>query len=150
MSDADRPATHVAERLAQIRRRMDEAALRAGRHTGEVTLVAVSKTHPLDTIAAAYAAGERHFGENRFEEAAEKMVQAEQLGLTGICWHFIGTVQSRQTASALGGYHLIHSVDRAKIAHCLSRDAVATGQTVAVLLEVNVRGERSKHVFSLC
>ncbi len=148
MSDADRPATHVAERLAQIRRRMDEAALRAGRQTGEVTLVAVSKTYPLDTIAAAYAAGERHFGENRFEEAADKMVQAAQMGLTGIHWHFIGTVQSRQTPSALRGYHLIHSVDRAKIAHRLSRDAVAAGQTVAVLLEVNVSGERSKHGFS--
>jgi pyridoxal phosphate enzyme (YggS family) len=110
-------------------------------------LVAVSKTHPLDAIVAAAAAGQRDFGENRLEELWSKAEAARSAGME-IAWHFIGTIQSRKTGEAIGPWTLIHSVDRAKIAQRLSRDAVTAGVVVPILLEANVSGEASKHGFT--
>jgi pyridoxal phosphate enzyme (YggS family) len=126
---------------------MAQAALRAERDPADVLLVAVSKTHPLSAIAAAAAAGQRDFGENRFEELWSKLEGARSMGLD-VAWHFIGTIQSRKTGEAIGPWALIHSVDRAKIAARLSRDAMDAGKVVAVLFEVNVSGEASKHGFT--
>jgi hypothetical protein len=138
----------IVDSLTAVRSRMAEAARRAGRNPGAITLVAVSKTKPMAAIAAAYAAGQRDFGENRLEELWEKVEQAQTLGLTQIRWHLIGTIQSRKTELAVGPFALIHSVDRVKIAKRLSRDATAAGHVLSVLLEVNVSGEASKHGFS--
>lgn len=126
---------------------MVAAALRAGRDPSDVLLVAVSKTHPLAAIEAAVAAGQRHFGENRLEELWPKVQAAQAAGLD-IQWHMIGPIQSRKSREAVGPWALIHSVDRVKIAARLSRDAEAAGQTLPVLLEVNVSGEESKHGFA--
>ena len=98
-------------------------------------------------IEAAVAAGQRDFGENRLEELWPK-VEAAQTAHLDVTWHFIGTIQSRKTEAAVGPWALIHSVDRAKIAQRLSRDAVSAGQVLKVLLEVNVSGEESKHGFA--
>ena len=98
-------------------------------------------------IEAAVAAGQRDFGENRLEELWPK-VEAAQAADLDVTWHFIGTIQSRKTEAAIGPWALIHSVDRAKIAQRLSRDAVHAGQVLRVLLEVNVSGEESKHGFA--
>jgi pyridoxal phosphate enzyme (YggS family) len=127
---------------------MAAAAQRAGRSPASVELVAVSKTHPLEAIAAAAAHGQLDFGENRFGELWQKVASAETAGLAGLRWHFIGAIQSRQTGSAVGPLALIHGVDRAKIAQRLSRDAEAAGRVLPVLLEVNVSGEASKHGFT--
>ncbi len=127
---------------------MDQAATRAGRGPQAVTLVAVSKLHPFAAIAAAYAAGQRDFGENRVEELWPKVQEAAAQGLTDIRWHLIGTIQSRKSHLAVGPFALIHAVDRTKIAERISRDAVAQGMVMPVLLEVNVSGEASKHGFS--
>lgn len=138
----------IAQNLERTRARMDQAARRAGRDPAEITLVAVSKTHPLAYIAQAYAAGQRDFGENRLEELLPKMEQAAAEGLDEIRWHAIGPIQSRKTRMAVGPITLIHAVDRGKIATRLSNDAQAAGRVMPVLLEVNVSGEASKHGFA--
>jgi pyridoxal phosphate enzyme (YggS family) len=143
----DYTAGQIAANLESVRRRMVAAAKRAGRDPGDVLLVAVSKTHPLAAIEAAVAAGQRDFGENRLEELWPK-VEGAGVAHLNVNWHFIGTIQSRKTGEAVGPWTLIHSVDRAKIAQRLSRDAVAAGQVLAVLLEVNASGEASKHGFA--
>lgn len=138
----------IAANIAQVRQRIDAAAQRVGRNGGQVTLVAVSKTQPIDAIAEAYATGQRDFGENRLEELWPKVEEAKQLGLVGIRWHLIGTIQSRKSADAIGPFVLIHSVDRLKLANRLHREAAAAGKVMDILLEVNVSGEESKHGFT--
>ena len=127
---------------------MAAAARRVQRSPDEITLVAVSKTMPLALIAEAAQAGQVDFGENRLEELSEKVDAAAEARLGTIRWHAIGTIQSRKTKLALGPIALIHAVDRPKIAQRLSRQAAEVGRTPAVLLEVNVSGEASKHGFS--
>ena len=143
----------IAHNLAAVRQRILAVAQRAGRDPATITLVAVSKTKPMTAIQAAYAAGQRDFGENRLEELAIKVPQAQALGLEGIRWHLIGAIQSRKTpdvvaAYAAGLYALLHAVDRLKIAERLSRDAGGGGCVLSILLEVNVSGEASKQGFS--
>ena len=144
----------IALRLNEIGLRIRAAAERAGRNPADVQLVAVSKTHPISDISEAIGAGQHEFGENRLEEVAEKIEQARQLGIhDAIRWHLIGTIQSRKSGDAVALWKsahcaLIHSVDTAKLAKRLSRDAEAAGVVLSLLLEVNVSGEESKHGFS--
>lgn len=135
----------VAANLAAVQAQIVAAAQRVGRRPEEITLIAVSKTQSMETIAAAYGAGQRDFGENRLEELWPKVDAAKAHGLDAIRWHMMGTIQSRKTGEAVGPFVLIHSVDRTKIAVRLSRDAAAAGQVMNILLEVNVSGEASKH-----
>ena len=135
----------VAANLATVRAQIVAAAQRVGRRPEEITLIAVSKTQSMETIAAAYGAGQRDFGENRLEELWPKVDAAKARGLDAIRWHMMGTIQSRKTGEAVGPFVLIHSVDRTKIAARLSRAAAAAGQVMDILLEVNVSGEASKH-----
>lgn len=138
----------IATNLAHVNERIGDAATRAGRDPAEVTLLAVSKTQPFALIEAALAAGQRDFGENRFEEIWRKVELGQELGLDEqLRWHFIGSIQSRKTRQAIGPFALVHSVDRVKIANRLARDAEAAGCVMSVLLEVNVSGEASKHGF---
>lgn len=140
--------TMIAANLASVCARIDAAAQRVGRSSDQITLVAVSKTHPFAAIEAAYAAGQRDFGENRVEELWPKVEAAQQHGLDDIRWHLIGTIQSRKSASAIGPFAMIHSVDKMKLANRLNRDALAAGKVMDALLEINVSGEESKHGFS--
>ena len=144
----DAQAAAIVANLAAVRTRIAAAADRAGRDPADVTLVAVSKTRPMAEIVAAYAAGQRDFGENRLDELWDKVETAQTQGLDGIRWHMIGTIQSRKTQQAVGPFVLVHSVDRVKIAARLSRDAEAADHVLSVLLEVNVSGEASKHGFT--
>jgi hypothetical protein len=138
----------IEANLAEVRAQITAAARQAGRKPDDITLVAVSKTQPMDAIVAAYAAGHRDFGENRLEELWAKVHDAQRHGLHDIRWHMIGTIQSRKTGDAIGPFALIHSVDRTKIAARLSRDAVAAGRVMDILLEINVSGEASKHGYT--
>ncbi len=138
----------ITANLEHIRERIAAAAQRSGRSADAVQLVAVSKTQPFAAIEAAYAAGQRDFGENRLEELWTKVRAAQERGLDAIRWHMIGTIQSRKTGDAVGPFVLIHSIDREKIAVRLSRDARAADRVMDVLLEVNVSGESSKHGFT--
>lgn len=142
-------AAAITQNLNDIRQRIADAARRSGRTPENVTLVAVSKTHPFDAIQAAIAAGQHDFGENRFEELWPKIVSAEDAKLTQqIRWHFIGQVQGRKTDQVIGPIALVHSVDRAKIAQRISSDAQKASTIVPILLEVNISGEASKHGFA--
>jgi PLP dependent protein len=140
---------HIPTNLSRVRDRIAAAAVRAGRDPGQVTLVAVSKLQPIAAIETAYAAGQRDFGENRLEELLPKAEEAHRLGLSGLRWHMIGTVQSRKSKLAVGPWELIHALDRMKLAQRLSRDALEAGCVMPALLEVNVSGEESKHGFSV-
>jgi pyridoxal phosphate enzyme (YggS family) len=140
--------SEILNNLTSVRSQIATATVAAGRKPADVTLVAVSKTKPIAAIAAAYAAGQRDFGENRLEELWPKVDAAQELGLMEIRWHLIGNIQSRKTAQAVGPFALIHSIDRDKIAQRLSRDAEAASCVLSVLLEVNVSGEESKHGFT--
>ena len=130
-----------------ILQRMQVAAERVGRTADEITLVAVSKTKPVEDILAAYAAGIRHFGENRAEALAEK---AQTLAhLTDIQWHFIGHLQTRQSQPIAEHAHCFHAVDREKIAVRLSNQLQGTGRTLPIFIELNISGEASKGGFAM-
>lgn len=135
----------IAENLASVRDRISEAARHAGRSVSSVRLIAVSKAHPASAVAEAFAAGQRDFGENRVQEALDKMlgVPAEAT------WHLIGHLQSNKAKRVPGSFVMVHTVDSARLALALDRYARAGGvQTVArpldVLLQANVTGEATK------
>ncbi len=128
----------VAEQLAAVRRRVAEAAARAGRAPDEVTLVAVSKGHGVEAVRAAYEAGQRHFGENRAAELAAKA----PLLPGDIRWHYVGTLQRRKVPLARAHTALLHSLDRPSLAAAWSR---GDGPTPPALIQVNVAGESQKH-----
>jgi pyridoxal phosphate enzyme (YggS family) len=141
--------SELQERYQTVLENIAESAKRAGRQPEEVTLVAVTKTWPVEVILAAHEAGMRQFGENRPEELAEKRPEIEaQLGdENGITWHFIGTLQSRKTGMVADYADCVHSLDRMKIANRLSRQLTGNGRSLPVFLEVNVSGEGSKSGF---
>ena len=137
----------LADRIAAVQERIAAATRRAGRDPAEVTLVAVSKTHSPEEVAAAYAAGLRVFGENRVEEAAPKTGEVARLVAPAEppAWHMIGHLQSRKAEDVLPWASMVHSVDSVKLAQRLSR--FATAEKLPILLEVNVSGEASKYGF---
>ena len=110
-------------RYTVILQQIHQTAQQAKRNPNEITLVAVTKTWPVETILAAYTAGMRHFGENRAEELAQKRPAVEaKLGPdSGIVWHFIGTLQSRKTHAIADFADTFHALDRLKIANRLSK-----------------------------
>jgi PLP dependent protein len=132
---------HLIERLEQVQERIWRASERAGRDPNAITLVAITKGHPVETIAAAYEFGLRDFGENRTAELLEKRAA---LDLPGARWHFVGHLQSRKARDLIGQTDLIHSVDRLSLAEELSKRAEAAGEVVTGLLQVNASGEETK------
>ena len=108
----------VAENLAHVRERIALAASRAGRRAEEITLIAVSKTHSARKIQELYAAGVRHFGENRVQERESKLAHLSVLGAT---WHMIGHLQKNKAARAAQLFDTIDSVDSAALAEKLDR-----------------------------
>jgi pyridoxal phosphate enzyme (YggS family) len=108
----------IAENLAHIRERINLAAARAGRRPDDITLVAVSKTHPAEKIRELYEAGVRHFGENRVQEREAKSAQLADLDIT---WHMIGHLQKNKAARAAGLFDTIDSVDNVALAEKLNQ-----------------------------
>lgn len=138
----DRSQIEIAAQLADVQRRIEEAVARAGRPAGSVRLLAVSKNKPPEAIRAAYAAGQREFGENYAQELAQK---AEALrDLEGLRWHFVGRLQRNKAKQVVQAARTVHTVDRAELAAELGKRAAAAGAQVRVLVEVNVSGEASK------
>jgi len=133
----------IASNLARVQERITAAARRAGREPREITLVAVTKTVPLEAIVAAYTLGLRHFGENRVQEALQKVAGRPP----GATWHMIGHLQRNKAKAAVRIFDLIHSVDSVPLAQELDRHCRALGKRLPVLLEVNVAGEASKFGF---
>jgi PLP dependent protein len=131
---------HLSQNLENIKQRIDQAALGAGRDPAEVRLVAVTKTVTLDRLKEAVAAGHTLFGENYVQEAKRKITE---LG-PGLTWHFIGHLQSNKAKAAVELFDLIHSVDRLRLAQALEQAAARRGKVQKILLQVNLAGEASK------
>ena len=136
------------QRIGGVQERLAAATRRAGRNPDEVTLVAVSKTHTPEEVAAAYAAGLRIFGENRVEEAAPKAEAVARLVAPAPppAWHMIGHVQSRKAEDVLPWASLVHSVDSVKLAQRLSRFVRPQNPLTHVMLSKRSdRSERSEN-----
>jgi hypothetical protein len=136
-------AANVAARVAEVRERVERARERAGR-SDEVTLVAVTKTHPADAVRAVLAAGVADVGENRVQELEEKV---GEVGRGAIGWHLIGHLQRNKAGKALPLFDLIHSLDSLRLAEALSAEAVKRGVEVRALVQVNASGEETKGGF---
>jgi PLP dependent protein len=153
----------VTENLARVRERIDHAASRAGRRPGEITLVAVSKTHAARKIQELYEAGLRHFGENRVQERESKLAHLSGLQAT---WHMIGHVQKNKAARAASLFDSVDTVDSVALAEKLDRarsdfttegkentdkkkmgaepERIGTGNRLRVLIEVKLDPEPAK------
>ncbi|MBK8970820.1 MAG: YggS family pyridoxal phosphate-dependent enzyme [Hahellaceae bacterium] len=132
----------IADNLQCVRSRIHEAALACGRDPASISLLAVSKMHPVAAIEAAFRAGQRHFGESYAQEAVEKV--AELKALDGVIWHFIGPLQSNKTRPVAEHFDWVHSVDRLKIAQRLSDQRPAGLPPLNICLQVNIDHEGSK------
>lgn len=136
------PAATIASHLAAVRAAIEAAALAAGRDPASVTLVAVSKGQPVEAIRAAYAAGQRDFGENYVQEFVQK---SEQLSdLDGLRWHFLGHLQRNKVKHVIGRVHLLHAVDDMQGLDEMARFAWQNKLHQDVLLQVNLADEQSK------
>lgn len=134
-------ASSIAEKLAAVGAGMRAAAVQHGRAPDAVRLIAVSKTHNRASIRAAFAAGQRDFGENYLQEALDKMQELTDLPLV---WHFIGPIQSNKTRALASYFDWVHTVDRVKVAQRLSAQRPAERGPLNVLLQVNISAEASK------
>ena len=130
----------IAANLAEVRARMEAACRRAGRDPASVTLLAVTKTKPLEDLLAAYEAGVRHFGENRVQEAEEKFPRLPGDAVR----HLVGPIQSNKANRAARLADVLHAVDSADVARRLARAAGNEGRRVSVFVEVNTGGEATK------
>ena len=130
----------VAENLEQVRKNIEEACRKVNRDPKEVTLIAVSKTKPVELLREAYQAGARCFGENKVQEIMDKYPQLP----SDIQWHMIGHLQRNKVKYIVDKVDLIHSVDSMRLAEEISKEAEKKQTDVKVLIEVNVAQEESK------
>ncbi len=134
--------TDIGVRLSSVRERMARAAKAAGRNPSAIRLVAVSKTFGTDYVKAAAALGQVDFGENRVQEAVEKI---ERAGGPGITWHLIGHLQSNKARKAATAFAWIQSIDGVDLLHRIDRAAAEAGTRPRLLVQVDLAGEPTKH-----
>jgi hypothetical protein len=133
----------IPANLERLRNQVADACAHAGRAPADVALMAVSKMHPAEAILEAYAAGQRLFGENRVQEAQAKAPQI--LELPGLDLHLIGPLQNNKTAKAAEIFHAVDTLDSLKTAERLNSAAGTLGRRLAVLVEVKLSHEETKH-----
>ena len=131
----------LKERLTELSTELAELATQAGRSPEEIKLIAVSKTHPSELIAEAFQAGQVRFGENRVQEASEKI---EKLQNPGIEWHLIGHLQKNKARFCPGRFDWIHSVDSRELLELLEKQCALQSQPIQILLQANLSQEDSK------
>lgn len=136
----------IAQNRQVLLERISQAEQSAGRAAGSVQLLAVSKTQPSEAIRAAFAAGQRAFGENYVQEALAKIAELADLPLE---WHFIGPLQSNKTREVAEAFAWVHSVDREKIVRRLAEQRPAHLAPLNICLQVNIDDEASKSGCSL-
>jgi len=132
----------IAGRLTEVRARIAAAARSAGRDPTSIRLVAVSKTFPIEAVRAAYEAGQREFGENRVQEALQKISQSADLAIR---WHLLGHLQLNKARKAEAAFATIQSVDSVELLQKLDRAADESGQAPELLIQVDLAGEATKH-----
>jgi hypothetical protein len=130
----------LADNLAQVQKNISNACEQAGRNPQEVTLVAVSKTKPVEMLKEAYDAGARVFGENKVQEILDKYDQLPN----DIQWHMIGHLQRNKVKYIVDKVAMIHSVDSLRLAQTIEQEAAKKDICVPILIEVNVAQEESK------
>lgn len=130
----------LQDNLIQVEQNIEEACRRAGRDRSEVTLIAVSKTKPAETLQEAYDLGVRVFGENKVQEMADKYEVLPK----DIRWHLIGHLQRNKVKYIIDKAVLIHSVDSLRLAQTIEKEAIKHNLTAHILIEVNVAREESK------
>jgi pyridoxal phosphate enzyme (YggS family) len=133
----------IEENLLRVRERIQRAAERAGRTSGEITLVAVTKTHGPDVVEEAIRAGISDIGENRMQEFLRKAGEVD----LPCRWHLVGHLQTNKINKAVGRFALVHSVDSIRLAEKLAAASERRGTVTDVLCEVNTSGEESKYGF---
>jgi len=131
----------IADRLTEVRARIDRAARSAGRDPASVTLVAVSKTFPIAAVRQAYEAGQRDFGENRVQEALQKIRATKDLDIR---WHLLGHLQTNKARKAAPAFATIQSVDSVELLQKLDAAAAEGGHTPDLLIQVDLAGEATK------
>ncbi|MDW7738718.1 MAG: YggS family pyridoxal phosphate-dependent enzyme [Bacillota bacterium] len=129
----------LAENYREVLKNIEEAALKAGRNPENIKLIAVTKTVGIDEVRQAANLGMKDFGENRVQDAAEKVISLPDLN-----WHFIGHLQSNKVKDVLPYYMMIHSLDRLSLAKAVQSWAEKLDLLVNMLIQVNVSGEESK------
>ena len=133
----------IAENLARVQERVQQAANRSGRSIDDITLVAVSKTWPVETIEEAVQTGLQVFGENKVQEILEKVPALPD----HLHWHLIGHLQSNKIRKVLPLCEMIHSVDSLKLAQGIDRIAAELNLSPRVLIQVNVASDDAKFGF---
>ena len=131
----------VAENLAQVQKNIEESCRNVNRDPGEVTLIAVSKTKPVEMLREAYDAGARVFGENKVQEIVDKYDHMP----SDVKWHMIGHLQRNKVKYIVDKVAMIHSVDSFRLAETIEKEAAKKNVTVPILIEVNVAQEESKY-----
>lgn len=134
----------IQENLVQVREKIRKACERVGRNPEDVTLIAVSKTKPVQDISEAIEAGQFVFGENKVQEIMDKYP-----ALSGIQWHMIGHLQRNKVKYIIDKVQMIHSVDSLRLAQQISAEAVKANAVMPVLMEINVAEEESKFGYRL-
>lgn len=134
----------IADRVAAVRDRIARAAARARRRPEEVTLVAVSKTHPPDAVREAFVAGVRDFGENKVQEAEPKIAALSALRREGLRWHLVGHLQANKARAAVSLFDRIHSVDGVRLGGRLEKAAEEQAKSYPALVQVKLGAEETK------
>ena len=142
MSEKEQAVQGLSERIAHVRERIDATARRCNREPEEITLIAISKTHPSALLREALEAGITDLGENRVQEADGKIVE---LGRNAARWHLVGHLQSNKTKRAVQLFDVIHSLDSVSLAQRLDRLCVAAGRAeLPMLIQIDLGGEATK------
>jgi PLP dependent protein len=131
----------VASNLQSVRSRIAAAAARAGRDPSGVLLIAVSKTFGVDRVRAAWAAGQRDFGENKVQEALQKIGETSDIPIR---WHLIGHLQSNKARRAADAFAAIHSIDSVELLERVDAAAAAAGARPELFLQIDLAGETTK------
>ena len=135
----------LKENYEEVQKKITEACKRAGRNREEVTLIAVSKTKPVEMLSEIYDLGERNFGENKVQELTEK----EEVLPKNIHWHMIGHLQRNKVKYIIDKVSMIHSVDSIRLAETIEKEAAKKDICMPILIEVNVAEEESKFGLSV-
>jgi pyridoxal phosphate enzyme (YggS family) len=131
----------IASNLAAVRGRLEQAARTAGRDPASVRLVAISKTFPSEAVRAAFAAGQADFGENRVQEALQKIRETAELHTR---WHLVGHLQTNKARKVAGPFAYVHSIDSLDLLRQVDKAATEAGTAPKLLIQVDLAGEATK------
>jgi pyridoxal phosphate enzyme (YggS family) len=140
--DTQREMNSIADNIQSIRKRITQAAVGCGRSPGDILLLAISKTFPVEAIAQAVQAGMYQFGENRVQEAENKIPCFKKA--SNLTWHLVGHLQSNKARRAAQLFDVVHSLDSIRLAERLNQASLEIGKTLSVLLQVDLGGEETK------